>query len=139
MIVIEQAKQEMSRLRKQLAELADALDVQGLKKRREELTAEQESEGFWTDLGKAKTVNREAAAIDAKLEKYDKLVARTDDLEVLIELCLESGTDSEQEEIAKELAEIDTLSEELRLQTLLNGKYDANESLPTLQHGRGGP
>ena len=46
MIVIEQAKQEMSRLRKQLAELADALDVQGLKKRREELTAEQESEDF---------------------------------------------------------------------------------------------
>ena len=138
MIVIEQAKQEMSRLRKQLAELADALDVQGLKKRREELTAEQESEGFWTDLGKAKTVNREAAAIDAKLEKYDKLVARTDDLEVLIELCLESGTDSEQEEIAKELAEIDTLSEELRLQTLLNGKYDANDAILSLHAGAGG-
>lgn len=138
MILIEQAKQDMGKLRKQLAELAEALDTEGLKRRRAELTAKQESEGFWSDLGKATAVNREAAAVDSKLEKYDKLVARTDDLEVLIDLSLESGTDSEQEEIAAELAEIDKLTEELRLQTLLNGKYDGNDAIMSLHAGAGG-
>ncbi len=138
MILIEQAKQDMGRLRKQLDELAEALDIVGLKRRRAELTAKQESEGFWSDLGKATAVNREAAAIDGKLEKYDKLVSRTDDLDVLIELSLESGTDSEQEEIAAELSEIDKLTEELRLQTLLNGKYDGNDAIMSLHSGAGG-
>ena len=69
MILIEQAKQDMGKLRRQLQELGEALDVEGLKKRRAELTAKQESEGFWSDLGKATAVNREAAAVDGKLEK----------------------------------------------------------------------
>ncbi len=138
MILIEQAKQDMGKLRRQLQELGEALDVEGLKKRRAELTAKQESEGFWSDLGKATAVNREAAAVDGKLEKYDKLVSRTDDLEVLIDLSLESGTDSEQEEIAAEMAEIDKLTEELRLQTLLNGKYDGNDAIMSLHSGAGG-
>ena len=125
MILIEQAKQDMGKLRRQLQELGEALDVEGLKKRRAELTAKQESEGFWSDLGKATAVNREAAAVDGKLEKYDKLVSRTDDLEV-------------QEEIAAEMAEIDKLTEELRLQTLLNGKYDGNDAIMSLHSGAGG-
>ena len=57
---------------------------------------------------------------------------------MLIELSLESDTDSEQEEIAAELSEIDKLTEELRLQTLLNGKYDGNDAIMSLHSGAGG-
>lgn len=138
MIIIEQAKQELASLRKQLETLGEALDIDSLKKRRAELSAEQETDGFWENLENAQKVNKEVSRIDSKLERYAKLCSKADDVEVLIELCLESGTDSESEEIQTEMGDLARQIEQTTLETLLKGKYDANNAIMTLHAGAGG-
>ncbi len=138
MIIIEQAKQDLSALRKQLESLGEALDIENLEKQREELAKQQEAEGFWENLENAQKVNKEVARIDSKIERYRKLCSKADDVEVLIELCLESETDSECEEIQSELAQLAKDIEQTTLETLLKGKYDSNNAIMTLHAGAGG-
>ena len=138
MIIIEQAKQDLANLRKQLTSLADALNIEDLKKKREELAKLQEADGFWEDLENAQKVNKEVSRIESKIDRYHKLCSKADDIEVLIELCLESETDSESEEIQSELTELAKEIEQTTLETLLKGKYDANNAIMTLHAGAGG-
>lgn len=138
MLLIEQAKQELSKIKKQLEELNEAMNIAQLKATKEELTKEQEKEGFWDDLANAQKVNKELARVENKIEHYTKLANRADDIEVLIELSLESGTDSEQDEIQNEITSLDKDIEQLKLETLLKGKYDANNAILTLHAGAGG-
>ena len=138
MIIIEQAKQELASLRKQLESLGEALDIENLEKQRAELAAKQEADGFWEDLEHAQNVNKEMSRIEGKIERYRKLCAKADDIEVLIELCLESQTDSESEEIQSELDSLAKEIEQTTLETLLKGKYDANNAIMTLHAGAGG-
>ena len=138
MIIIEQAKQELSAERKQLEALGEALDIDALEKRRAELAKEQEADGFWEDLENAQKINKEVSRIEGKIERYRNLCSKADDIEVLIELCLESETDSESEEIQKELDELAKEIEQTTLETLLKGKYDANNAIMTLHAGAGG-
>lgn len=138
MILIEQAKQELAKLKKQLEELGDALNVNGLTQKRAELLKEQEAEGFWDNLENAQKVNKEISRLESKINHYTRLADKADDIEVLIELSLESETDSEQEEISSDIAQLEKDIEQLRLETLLSGKYDANNAILTLHAGAGG-
>lgn len=138
MIIIEQAKQELASLRKQLESLGEALDIENLEKQRAELAAKQEADGFWEDLEHAQKVNKEMSRIEGKIERYRRLCSKADDIEVLIELCLESQTDSESEEIQSELDSLAKEIEQTTLETLLKGKYDANNAIMTLHAGAGG-
>ena len=138
MIIIEQAKQELASLKKQLESLGEALDIANLEKQRAELAKQQEADGFWENLENAQKVNKEVSRIEGKIDRYRKLCSKADDIEVLIELCLESETDSESEEIQSELTELAKEIEQTTLETLLKGKYDANNAIMTLHAGAGG-
>lgn len=138
MITIEQAKWEADRINKSLAEVREALDYDGLAKRAEELKYEQSKEDFWNDMENAQKVNRELSRIESKMKHYDKLYSRGEDLEVLIELTEGTNDEKEMEELQKELNDFSDAVEALKLETLLKGKYDANNAILTLHAGAGG-
>lgn len=138
MILIEQAKQDAAALRKELDGLAEALNLNTLKDRKAELEHLQGADDFWNDLAAAQTVNQELARIDGKLQRYGKLASRLEDAEVLIQLCLESGSDEEEQEITDEIAALQKDVAAMKLETLLKGKYDANNAIVTLHAGAGG-
>ncbi len=138
MITIEQAKWEADRINKSLAEVKEALDYDGLAKRAEELKHEQSKEDFWNDMENAQKVNRELSRIESKMNHYDKLYSRGEDLEVLIELTEGTNDEKEMEELQKELNDFSDAVEALKLETLLKGKYDANNAILTLHAGAGG-
>lgn len=138
MITIEQAKWEADRINKSLAEVREALDYDGLAKRAEELKHEQSKEDFWNDMENAQKVNRELSRIESKMKHYDKLYSRGEDLEVLIELTEGTNDEKEMEELQKELNDFSDAVEALKLETLLKGKYDANNAILTLHAGAGG-
>ena len=132
MITIEQAKWEADRINKSLAEVKEALDYDGLVKH------EQSKEDFWNDMENAQKVNRELSRIESKMKHYDKLYSRGEDLEVLIELTEGTNDEKEMEELQKELNDFSDAVEALKLETLLKGKYDANNAILTLHAGAGG-
>jgi len=95
--------------------------------------------GFWDDQDQARRVTSELSSLKGPLADYEAASGQVGDLKVLLEL---GGEEEDQTAYAQEIAaDLDTLErqvEALRLKTLLNGKYDANNAIITLHPGAGG-
>lgn len=76
--------------------------------------------------------------LKSKVEKYQKLLSEWEDLKVLNELGIEEQDPSMITEVEDALAKLKKDIEELKIETLLNGKYDKNNAILTLHAGAGG-
>ena len=92
--------------------------------------------GFWDDPEAAAKVNAEHARTTRRLTTFEGLRADVDDLEGLVELA------EEDPEIAGEFEEtlksVESRLEELELERLFSGRYDAGDALVTVNAGAGG-
>lgn len=138
MITIEQAKWDLDKINKSLAEVREAMGYDALAQKAEQLKVDQAKDGFWEDMDNAQKVNRELSKIESKLKHYDRLFAQSEDLQVLIELTEGVAGEEEMQEVVDELGSFSQNVEALRLETLLKGKYDGNNAILTLHAGAGG-
>ena len=138
MITIDQIKYESQKLKEELVDLEGALNLINMKNKLQELSLEQEKEDFWQNIENAQLVNKEKARIENKIRTFEKLKNRYDDLMTLIDLCLEENSNDELEEIDKEYNSLSLSIEEMKLDTLLTGKYDANNAIISIHPGAGG-
>ncbi|MDE6870160.1 MAG: peptide chain release factor 2 [Clostridia bacterium] len=138
MITIEQAKWDLDKINKSLAEVREAMGYDALVQKADQLKVEQARDGFWEDMDNAQKVNRELSKIESKLKHYDRLFAQGEDLQVLIELTEGVAGEEEMQEVVDELGSFSQNVEALRLETLLKGKYDGNNAILTLHAGAGG-
>ena len=93
--------------------------------------------GFWDDIKKAEEVTKESKRIKDKLDRYNNLVSRLEDVEFLYELLEEDDTDS----INEIISEIKFIEKELnsyKIEILLSGEYDRNNAILNLHVGVGG-
>lgn len=93
--------------------------------------------GFWDDIKRAEEVTKESKRIKDKIDRFDSLVTRVEDVEVLGELIDEDDEESINEMI-KEIRSIEKDVEEYRIELLLSGEYDRNDAIVTLHAGVGG-
>ncbi len=89
-------------------------------------------------MEKSTNLARKAQSIRNKIGAFDKAYKTLDDASDLVELAALEDDDSFLPEIDKELALVEKEIEELRLATLLKGKYDGLDALMTLHAGAGG-
>ena len=89
-------------------------------------------------MSKAQSVNKELARIENKIKQFKALESRVEDLGVLISLSEEENDENEFEAIDEENKKLKKDLAELKISTLLNGKYDANNAILTLHAGAGG-
>lgn len=92
--------------------------------------------GFWDDIKRAEEVTRESKSIKDKIDRYESLVSRLDDVEILAELAEED--EETISEVIAEIRDIEKLIEEYRIQLLLSGEYDKNDVILNLHAGVGG-
>ena len=95
-------------------------------------------EGFWNDVENANKVNRRMKAISSKLDKYQHLMSRCEDLEKLIEMADEENDESLVPEVQSEFASLEKDIEALKLEALLKGPYDSYNAVLSLHAGAGG-
>lgn len=138
MIQTEDFKQEIASIRSLISEAGQSLNIENLSRQLTEFREDMSSPGFWDDLERAGKVNKKAHAVESKIEHYKRLVSRTDDVEVLVELADEADDETQIPEIDKELKSLKDDLESLRLTTLLTGEYDANDCILALHAGAGG-
>ncbi|SCJ90501.1 Peptide chain release factor 2 [uncultured Clostridium sp.] len=95
-----------------------------------------QEKGFWEDIKRAEEVTKESKSIKDKIDRFESLVNRIDDVEVLAEI----AEDDEEtvNEIIYEIRDIDKLIEEYRIELLLSGEYDKNDAILNLHAGVGG-
>lgn len=104
----------------------------------QDLRKEQESPDFYNDLENSKRVGQELKNKEAKLERISKCESEIDDCESICEL-LEMEADSELEaDLEAKLKNLEAELDDFKIETLLKGKYDANNAILTLHAGAGG-
>ena len=73
-------KVKLNDIRPALDNLAQSLNLDGLKNELERYQAMQEAPGFWDDPEKSQKIVVKAKAIEGKLERYAKMVSSWEDL-----------------------------------------------------------
>ncbi|WP_238884583.1 peptide chain release factor 2 [Clostridium sp. YIM B02551] len=120
-----------------LEEMGASLDLSGLNKKLQELELNMQEKGFWDDIAKAGEITQEAKRVKDKIEYFNSLFSRVEDIEVLIELAEEDDDETIKEAI-NEINMLNNEVEKLKIEILLSGEYDRNNAILTLHTGVGG-
>lgn len=92
----------------------------------------------YTDLEKSQQISKQIAFLTNKLTSFDKAERTVNDALEIIDLAEEANDESLLEELSTELEQVEKSIEEMRLASLLKGKYDKLNALLTLHAGAGG-
>ena len=138
MIELDLYRQQLGQIRESIAKLSEALNIESLKEQLMELNETMNEPDFWNDLERSTQVTKKARTIEAKLENYNKLGARADDIDATMELALEMEDNDLVAEAGEEIKSLQERLEEMRLETLLRGDYDDHNCYLSLHAGAGG-
>ena len=138
MVILDEVKRRLSELAPEVTDLHDALAIARSKVRLEELEQKSASLEFYDDAAASGAVFAEMGELKDRLEQYAALQTMLEDAETLLEMCAEDDDPALAEEADAAVNSLDAKVEELRLVTLLNGEYDANNAILTFHAGAGG-
>ncbi len=138
MILLDDIKNELVNARPEVKELGEVLQIERAKADLGDLRIQMEYDGFWDDHEKAQKVTQKCNTLERKIENFEKLQSLLEDTIELIELSLEEGDDSSNEEIFADAEAFKKKLEEEKLKSLLTGEYDNSNAIVTLHAGAGG-
>ncbi|MDX1621472.1 MAG: peptide chain release factor 2 [Nitriliruptorales bacterium] len=125
-------------LRERVDKIRQYLDLDAKRNRREELQQQAAAPDLWDDVENARQVTTELSRIEDELTRYDELIERLDDLEVLNLLAQEEDDQSTADEVAKTIEDVRRSVDKLEVATLLSGEYDHSDALVSVHAGEGG-
>nr|WP_245353051.1 peptide chain release factor 2 [Clostridium punense] len=135
---LEEHLNQVNSLKQSIDELKVSLDIPALDKKLSELELKMQEPNFWDDIEKAQEVTQSAKFIKDKIDKFNEIKARVEDVEVLIQLSLEEEDYSSSKEIRAEIKDLEDIIDKLKIETLLSGEYDRNNAILALHTGVGG-
>ena len=135
MVILDEVKRRLSELAPEVTDLHDALAIERSRVRLEELEQKSASPEFYDDAAASGAVFAEMGELKDRLEQYAALQTMLEDAETLLEMCAEDDDPALAEEADAAVNSLDAKVEELRLVTLLNGEYDANNAILTFHAG----
>lgn len=138
MFDLEENKRILFELQNRINELAEALQIARLKEEFKKLEQQTLQEDFWEDSKKSSEVYAKMNVIQKKIKSYENLKNELDNLIELNELLAIEIDESLEKELLQNTAKIQKDLENIEVQTLLSGKYDANNAIVTLHPGAGG-
>ena len=104
----------------------------------ERTNREIEQEDFWNDPEYAQKVMKKKKAMENTLDSYNNLVKNLKDVEELIELAEIEEDEHRADEIQSMFDTFKESLEEMRIKTLLTGKYDRCGAIVSIHAGTGG-
>ena len=131
-------KQKLNDIKPTLDDLANSLNLEGLRNELERLHAMQEAPGFWDNPEKSQQIVMKTKSAENKLENYARMTGLWEDLITICEMAAELDDDSMLGELKEGFASLSADMERCRLQTLLTGNYDKNNAMVSFQAGAGG-
>lgn len=121
-----------------LSDLSESLDLEGRKKRIAEIDEIISAPDFWNNPEGGQAIMQEKKRLESKVDHYNSLAGKMDDLEVMIELAKEESDADLEQDIIDTLAEISKELDAFELETILNGDYDDNNAILSIHPGAGG-
>nr|WP_234122295.1 peptide chain release factor 2 [Clostridium hydrogenum] len=119
-------------------EMGLLFDIEESKRKIDELEHNMQEQDFWNDMQKAQEVNKEVKFLKDRLDRYNSAVQRIEDINVLIEMCMEEENETEADGILDDANNLKKEIENFRIEILLSGEYDKNNAILNLHTGVGG-
>ncbi len=104
----------------------------------EELENQSAAPNFWDDMDASHKILQRIKQLKSKTERFERLRSEYDDLTVLIEMAIEQSDAEIEIEIQTAYDKLNEDYENMRLETLLSGKYDRSNAIISLHAGAGG-
>lgn len=138
MILANELKTELRGYTPKIAELREVLGIDAAVKEKEELAKKTVEADFWNDSAGSKKVLKQISTLESKIKKFSGLSELYDDAETLIELAEESDDEDTAKEARDSLKRLESLVDEVTLDTLLTGEYDSSNAIVSFHAGAGG-
>jgi len=129
---------EIRALRQTFSSILEVTDLDGLKKQIADLSDAASAPDLWNDPDRAQEVTSKLSHLQSEVDRVQRMGARIDDLEVLVELAEGEDDADTLLEAERELGVVKKALGELEVRTLLSGEYDAREALVTIRSEAGG-
>ncbi len=92
---------------------------------------------FYSDQARVSEIGKKYKQAEGKIELVKNLENEFGDIDTLIEFC-EMGEDEMYEDLKTRIVDLTAKMEEIKIQTLLKGKYDNNNAIVNIHAGAGG-
>ena len=138
MFELDQIGNELSPYEDKLKDMGKLLGVEEAKEKIAELEEISADPEFWNDMAKSQKTMQTIKGLKDKVNGYENLVSKYEDIYTLIEMGQEEEDADILEEVKQESEEFKENYEKLRIATLLDGEYDRNNAIVTLHAGEGG-
>ena len=136
--MLEDIKPRLGELKEKLDQMEVSLEVPAKEEKIAELEYKMGEPTFWDNAEEAQKINQELNDVKISVDKFKSLKAKFEDAQTLWEMAMEDGEESLEEEIKDALDKVADGLENLQLEVLLSGPYDANNAILTLHAGAGG-
>ena len=136
--MLEDIKPRLGELKEKLDQMELSLEVPAKEEKIAELEYKMGEPTFWDDAEEAQKINQELNDVKISVDKYKNLKQKYEDVETLWEMAVEDEDTSLEDEINADLDAVAEGLENLQLEVLLAGPYDANNAILTLHAGAGG-
>lgn len=97
----------------------------------------QQEPDFYSDPSRVSEVGKEYKRLEQKIKTVEDLKIKFSDIDALLEFC-EIGEDDLYPELKENLDKLCEILEDIKIQTLLKGKYDFNNAIINIHAGAGG-
>jgi len=138
MLQYEELRLSLQNHEPELKELADALDLDVMRKEIAELDQKATAPDFWNDMQQSQKILQRSSSLKNKIDSYERLKSGYEDLMALIELADEENDLSLLPQAQQELEQFQKGLDSMRLTILLTGEYDAKNAILTFHAGAGG-
>ncbi|HJU04052.1 MAG TPA: peptide chain release factor 2 [Nitrospiraceae bacterium] len=136
--MLDELRARVGAIGEQVRELRGHLDLPKLTSDLEHLELETTHPDFWKDPQAAARLSRKKAAIEREINRVTDIERRYGDLQAMIDLADESGDAALEQELAGELAQVESTVDQFRVELLLSGERDANNAILAIHPGAGG-
>ena len=138
MIQLDQVKADLPSAIESLKEVGSALNLDGIRGKLEELNRDVQDPEFWDKPEKAQELLKQKKNLEARLDKFNAIETGFQDMPALIEIAEELEDEEEADGIVDSFRKLLEDLETLKLDTLLDGKYDHNNAIISIHAGTGG-
>jgi peptide chain release factor 2 len=113
-------------------------DVDGLRRKLDNLNDRTQREGFWDDPDAARKLMAERSSVEQTLSRFDKTSGEVKDLGELLEMALAENDASVVRDVAAQVDGIDKRMREMELARMLSAPQDHSDAIVTINPGAGG-
>lgn len=140
MVQIDEIRLELNKLKPKLISLGETLKITELEQKLKDLEIMTAKSDFWSDTENSQKVLSEIKTINSKLKDYNYIKNSFEELEILLEICLENQDENSTDiiDLENNLKKFKIDLDNQTLSTLLTGEYDSQNAILTLHAGAGG-